>query len=103
MGNSWSTAWGKNMMAGRIGFETLNAGPCTGLHGLVQTQETKHLSGLQFPLDIIGLFSELICTDDGARRTKWLNAFSSISRGRIQARHFNFVYRNFLRHIGGSL
>ena len=43
-------------MAERVGFEALNVEPCTGLHGLVQTRETKHLSGSQFQLDIIDLF-----------------------------------------------
>jgi len=43
-------------MAERVGFEALNVEPCTGLHDLVQTQETKHLSGFQFPRDIIDLF-----------------------------------------------
>jgi len=30
-------------MAERVGFETLNAQPCTGLHALVQARETRHL------------------------------------------------------------
>lgn len=43
-GNSWSTSRGKRILAERVGFEALNARPCTGLHGLVRTQGTKHLS-----------------------------------------------------------
>jgi hypothetical protein len=45
-----------NRMAERVGFEALNVEPCTGLHGVVQAQETRHLSGFQFPLDLIDLF-----------------------------------------------
>ncbi len=43
-------------MAERVGFEALNARPCTGLHGLVRARETKHLSGFKSQLDIIDLF-----------------------------------------------
>jgi hypothetical protein len=32
-----------------VGFKPLNAVPCTGLHGLVRSRETKHLSGFRFP------------------------------------------------------
>jgi hypothetical protein len=40
----------------RVGFEALNVEPCTGLHGLVQTQETKHLYGFRLQPDLIDLF-----------------------------------------------
>ena len=43
-------------MAERVGFEALNAKPCTALHGLVQIQETKHLSGFRFSPDLIDMF-----------------------------------------------
>jgi len=43
-------------LAERVGFEALNVEPCTGLHGLVRTQETKHLSGFRLPLDLIDVF-----------------------------------------------
>jgi hypothetical protein len=43
-------------LAERVGFEALNAVPCSVLHGLVRTQETKHLSGFQFPPDLIDVF-----------------------------------------------
>jgi hypothetical protein len=43
-------------MAERVGFEALNAAPCTGLLRLFQEQETKHLSEFQSSLDLIDLF-----------------------------------------------
>ena len=57
-------------MAERVGFEPLNVEPCTGLHGLVQAQETRHLSGFQFPLDLIDPFPGLIRTEDVAQQNK---------------------------------
>jgi hypothetical protein len=58
--------WGEDndLMAERVGFETLNAGPkCTGLHGLVQAQKTQHLQELRLPPDFIDAFSKLIHTE----------------------------------------
>jgi hypothetical protein len=49
-------------MADRVGFDALNAEPCTALHSLVQAQETKHLLGFEFPLDLIEVLGRLICT-----------------------------------------
>jgi hypothetical protein len=43
-------------MAERVGFEALNAEPCTDLHSLVQVQETKHLPEFQFSIGLIDLF-----------------------------------------------
>jgi hypothetical protein len=43
-------------MAERVGFEALNVEPCNGLHALVQAQETRHLPGFQFSLDLNDLF-----------------------------------------------
>jgi hypothetical protein len=43
-------------MAERVGFEALNAVPCTALHGLGWTQETKHLSKCRLPPDFIDVF-----------------------------------------------
>ena len=42
-------------MAERVGFEPLNAEPCTALHGLVLTQETKHLSEFRLASDLIDM------------------------------------------------
>jgi hypothetical protein len=46
----------RDWLAEKIGFEALNVEPCTGLHSLVQAQETKHLSEFQFSIDLIDLF-----------------------------------------------
>jgi hypothetical protein len=46
----------RDWLAERIGFEALNAEPCTALHSLVQAQKTKHLSEFKFSLDLIDLF-----------------------------------------------
>ena len=46
----------RDWLAEKIGFEALNAAPCTGLHSLVQAQETKHLSEFKFSIDLIELF-----------------------------------------------
>jgi hypothetical protein len=54
----------------RVGFDPLNAEPCTALHGLVQTYETKHLSGFRPPPDLIDMFSRLIRTEDVAQQWK---------------------------------
>jgi hypothetical protein len=43
-------------LAERVGFEALNAVPCTALHELVRTQETKHLSEFRLPPDFIDVF-----------------------------------------------
>jgi len=53
-------------MAERVGFEPLNAEPCTVLRGLVQTQETRHLLRFEFTLDLVGMFYGLIPTEDVA-------------------------------------
>ena len=57
-------------MAERVGFEPLNAEPCTALHGLVQAQETRHLSGFRFLLDLIDPFPGLIRTENVAQQNK---------------------------------
>ena len=44
------------IMAERVGFDPLNAEPCTALHGFVRTQKTKHLSGFQLQPSLIHLF-----------------------------------------------
>ena len=44
------------IMAERGGFDPLNVEPCNALHDLVQTRETKHLSGFRHPPDLIGVF-----------------------------------------------
>lgn len=43
-------------MAERVGFDPLNAAPCTRLHGLVGAKETKHLPGFRLPPDLIDGF-----------------------------------------------
>jgi hypothetical protein len=43
-------------MAERVGFDPLNAEPCTALHGPVWSQETKHLSEFRLPPDLIDVF-----------------------------------------------
>jgi hypothetical protein len=43
-------------MAERVGFDPLNAEPCSTLHGLVWAQETKHLSGFRFLPEFIDAF-----------------------------------------------
>jgi hypothetical protein len=53
-----------------VGFEALNVEPCTGLHGLVQAQETKHLSGFWFPVDLIDPFPRPIRIEDVAQQNK---------------------------------
>jgi hypothetical protein len=58
------------IMAERGGFEPLNAAPCTALHGLVRTQQTKHLSELRLSPDFIGLFLSPIHTENVAQQRK---------------------------------
>jgi hypothetical protein len=43
-------------VAERVGFEPLNAEPCTALHCLVRPWETKHLSGFRLPPELIDVF-----------------------------------------------
>jgi hypothetical protein len=43
-----TTTWTIYDMTERVGFEALNAEPCTALYGLARTQKTRHLS--EFPL-----------------------------------------------------
>ncbi len=57
-------------MAERVGFDPLNAEPCTAVHGLVRPQETKHLSGFRLPLDLIDVFRRLIQTENVAQHLK---------------------------------
>jgi hypothetical protein len=47
-------------MAERVGFDPVNAEPCTVLHDLVRAQETKYLSGFRLPLDFIDVFCKPI-------------------------------------------
>ena len=53
-----------------MGFDALNVDPCSALHGLVQTEETKHLLEFRFPLDLIDVFRGLIRTKDVAQHGK---------------------------------
>jgi hypothetical protein len=57
-------------MAERVGFKAANAETCTGLHGPVQTQKTRHLYRFQSPLDFIDLFRGLIQTENVAQQDK---------------------------------
>jgi hypothetical protein len=43
-------------LAERVGFDALIAEPCTALRGLFQARETKHLSELPLPPDLIDVF-----------------------------------------------
>jgi hypothetical protein len=43
-------------MSERVGFEALNVEPCSGLHGLVQAQKTKHLSAILLSPNLIEVF-----------------------------------------------
>lgn len=42
----------KIKMVARVGFDPLNAVPCTVLHDLVRAQQTKHISEFRFPPDL---------------------------------------------------
>lgn len=55
---------------GEGGFEALNVEPCTGLHGLVKTQETRQLSEFQFSLDLTLVFWGVIRTENVAQQHK---------------------------------
>jgi hypothetical protein len=47
---------GKVDMAGRVGFDALNAEPCTALHRLVGAMETKHLLWFRLPVNLVDMY-----------------------------------------------
>src|SRR6266576_127757 len=55
-GGNRCARWAYWRMAERVGFDSLNAEPCTALHGFVRPQETKHLSEFQLPPGLIDVF-----------------------------------------------
>jgi hypothetical protein len=61
-------------MAQKVRFEALNVEPCTGLHGLVQAHETRHLYGFRLQPDLIDLFRRLIYTEDVEHQRKMKHA-----------------------------